>query len=178
MQNSNKILSIFLIITAFFIFIMVITGGLTRLTGSGLSMVEWHPITGFLPPLNNFQWLEVFNLYKQSPEYKLIHPNMTLEEFKQIFWLEYVHRLIGRIIGIIFLIPLVLTLFHKHLHKYRFKMLQIILLGGLQGIIGWYMVKSGLTKDPMVSPYRLCMHLLTAFFTFGIVIWHYLNIKK
>ncbi len=178
MKNPNEILSNFLLITAFSVFIMVITGGLTRLTGSGLSMVEWHPITGILPPLTKTEWIKIFDLYKLSPEYRMVYPDMILGEFKKIFWLEYIHRLIGRIIGIIFLIPVIMSICYQSLRQYFLKMLGILCLGGLQGIIGWYMVKSGLNQDPMVSPYRLCLHLLTAFFTFGIIIWHYLNIKN
>lgn len=151
---------------------MVVVGGITRLTGSGLSIVEWGVIMGTLPPLNEAQWEEMFEKYKQTPQY--IHENFdfSTEEFKSIFWWEYIHRLIGRIIGIVFLIPFLYFYFTKKISKELLpKLLIIFIMGGFQGFLGWFMVKSGLSKDPMVSHYRLAAHLTTAFLTFGYTFW-------
>lgn len=150
--------------------LMIAIGGLTRLTESGLSMVNWHPVHGTIPPLNLEQWQEEFNAYKQSPEYQKINRGMTLEEFKNIFALEYIHRLLGRITGLVFLIPLIYFIIKKQVTKrLTYKLIAVFLLGGLQAVIGWYMVKSGLYDTPKVSPYRLALHLTTAFIIFTIL---------
>jgi cytochrome c oxidase assembly protein subunit 15 len=153
--------------------VMVVIGGMTRLTNSGLSMVVWDPILGFLPPLNNDDWVKVFNLYMQTPEYLLINKGMSLSEFKSIFWLEFIHRLWGRLMGIALLVPLVYSWISKELAPYRFSMCLILCLGLLQGFVGWWMVKSGLMKDPHVSPYRLAAHLLLALFTYTVLLLVY-----
>ena len=152
------------------IFIMTIVGGITRLTGSGLSITEWRPIMGAVPPMNADEWQHAFDLYKQSPQF--IHENnhFGIDEFKTIFFWEYLHRLIGRIIGLVFLIPFAWFWYKKNFSPELFrKCVFIFLLGGLQGLIGWLMVKSGLIDNPRVSHYRLALHLLTAFLTFGFI---------
>lgn len=159
-----------LFICAFMVFLMVVIGGLTRLTESGLSIVEWKPISGVFPPVSESGWNDYFQKYKQSPQYIKINKGMNLHEFKQIFWLEYIHRLAGRITGLIFIIPFAFFLFKGWLEKPIY-LIAIFLLGAMQGIIGWYMVKSGLSKDPYVSHYRLTFHLMTAFVIFSLIFW-------
>lgn len=156
---------------------MVVLGGYTRLTGSGLSMVDWRPITGFLPPLTQQEWQKVFALYQTSPEFLLKNSYMTVEDFKGIFWLEYIHRLWGRVIGLVFLVPVVYSFLKPSLKAYRLSLVGILCLGAAQGAMGWYMVKSGLSADPDVSPYRLCAHLLLAFLTSALVFWMGLSLR-
>lgn len=159
------------------VFLMVIVGGITRLTGSGLSITEWNIVTGTIPPLSEEHWVEEFTKYQASPEYRKINSHFSLSDFKQIYWWEYIHRLIGRLIGFVFLIPFVYFLITKQLTgKMVYKVLILFLLGGFQGFLGWYMVKSGLVNDPNVSHYRLAMHLTTAFITFGLTFWFALDI--
>lgn len=178
LSNSFMTLSNWLFITAGFVIIMVVLGGLTRLTGSGLSMVDWRPVTGFLPPLNEGQWQGVFDLYKMSPQYHKVNFGMNLSDFKGIFWLEFIHRLVGRFIGILFLVPLLYSLVKKDLRPWRLRILGIWILGGLQGAMGWYMVKSGLVDEPWVSPFRLCTHLLLAFLTCSLLFWSGLELRS
>lgn len=173
----SRMLSILLWVTVGLVGGMVVLGGYTRLTGSGLSMVDWRPITGFLPPLNPADWQAVFDLYKDSPQYKQVNYGMDIEGFKGIFWLEYLHRLMGRFIGLFFLVPLFYSLRHPSLRHYFKWILGIWILGGLQGAMGWYMVKSGLIDDPMVSPYRLAAHLLLAFTTGSLLLWTGLQVR-
>lgn len=156
----------------FLIFIMVIVGGITRLTDSGLSMVNWSLFMGSIPPLNETEWNETFELYKQSPEFKKINYNYTLEDFKFIFFWEYLHRMIGRLLGLVFIIPFFYFLIKKRLTK-KLKLQSLILftLGSLQAFFGWWMVKSGLVDNPHVSHYRLAVHLTTAFITCGYLLW-------
>ena len=155
---------------------MVVVGGLTRLTHSGLSMVEWN-ITGSLPPSNDEQWLLLFNKYKSSPEYKLVNSYFTISDFKKIFWFEYIHRFIGRILGVLFIIPFIYFLIKNKIPEgFLKKLLFILFLGAFQGLIGWYMVKSGLVNNPNVSHYRLAFHLITAFTTFGFTLWFALDL--
>ncbi|BDD09945.1 heme A synthase [Fulvitalea axinellae] len=151
------------------IFVMVVIGGITRLTHSGLSMVDWKPVTGAIPPLSETQWQNEFEKYQQFPEFQKINYDFTLEEFKSIFWWEYLHRLLGRLIGVVFLIPFLVFLANRKIPEgYTPRLLLIFLLGGLQGLLGWYMVKSGLVDVPSVSHYRLAAHLVTAFLTFAV----------
>jgi len=171
-NKHNKPIIIWLLTGCLLIFIMVIIGGITRLTNSGLSMVDWNPIMGFIPPLNDADWNLIFDKYKLYPEYQLVNSHFTLQEFKSIFFWEYFHRLIGRVIGIVFLLPFIYFLFNKMLSKKL--LIQCLLLfgmGGLQGFIGWWMVKSGLVKDPDVSHIRLAIHLVAAFLTFAYTLW-------
>ncbi|MBI1275740.1 heme A synthase [bacterium] len=147
--------------------LMVLVGGLTRLTESGLSIVEWAPLKGTLPPMNDAAWNEAFSAYQQSPEYIQKNHGMTLAAFKAIFWWEFIHRLIGRLIGAVFLLPLVYFAATKCISgRETLKLTAIFALGGLQGGIGWFMVKSGLVDAPMVSPVRLALHLGMAFVIF------------
>lgn len=159
--------------------LMVLIGGITRLTHSGLSMVTWKPVTGVVPPLNEHQWLEEFSKYQKTPEYKKKNYHFTLTEFKEIFFWEYLHRLIGRIIGIVFLIPFLYFLITKKIkEKWLLRNLVIMfLLGGLQGFVGWYMVKSGLVDNPNVSHLRLATHLMTALFLFSFIFWNVLKLR-
>lgn len=149
---------------------MVGIGGVTRLTDSGLSMTGWKPVTGWLPPVNESQWMEHFNGYRQSPEYKYINAGMNLDEFKGIFWLEYIHRLAGRITGLVFFIPLLFFMYKRAIDKpLAFKLFGILCLGGFQGVVGWLMVSSGLKDAPHVSQYWLAFHLCMAFILFAIL---------
>ena len=143
--------------------VMIAIGGITRLTDSGLSMVDWQPVAGILPPITNNDWEEEFNHYKQYPEYKEINLDMTLSEFKIIFFWEYLHRMVGRIIGLFFIIPFVYMLFKKRISKNDLKVvITIILLIISQGLLGWYMVMSGLSQNPFVDHIRLMLHFMMA----------------
>jgi cytochrome c oxidase assembly protein subunit 15 len=154
------------------VYVMVVLGGVTRLTGSGLSMVKWEPIIGILPPMSLADWQQVFELYQQSPEFKLKNAQMDREGFKGIFWLEYWHRVLGRLIGIIFFVPLVWFIVRKKVDRHMVpKLVAMFVLGGLQGLLGWYMVKSGLVRDPHVSQYRLTAHLGLAFLIYAYMFW-------
>jgi len=155
---------------------MVIIGGLTRLTESGLSIVEWKPIEGIIPPLDDAEFQKEFDEYKTFPQFQKSFPDMTLASFKHIYWLEYAHRLLGRAIGLVFLLPLLALAATRNLSwKQTAKLTAIFALGGAQGLIGWYMVKSGLINDPHVSPYRLSLHLGTGFLLFGLLLWQTLS---
>jgi len=154
------------------VFAMVVVGGVTRLTHSGLSIVEWQPILGTLPPLNEAQWLETFDKYKLTPEYRKVNHQMNLDEFKGIFWWEYFHRLLGRLIGFVFLLPLLWFWWRGRVDRpLALKLAGIFVLGGLQGAMGWYMVKSGLVDDPRVSQYRLTAHLSIALAIYAAMLW-------
>ncbi len=159
-------------LTMTLIFLMIIVGGLTRLTNSGLSITEWELFKGIIPPLNKTTWIEYFELYQKIPQYKIINPTMSLEEFKIIFYWEYAHRILGRFIGLFFLIPLIY--FHvtsklkgKDLIEYYFILSLIV----AQGVVGWYMVKSGLVNDVTVSHFRLSMHLTGAIIILVSIFW-------
>lgn len=156
--------------------LMVIVGGVTRLTQSGLSMVEWKPVVGMIPPLSENEWQNEFELYKQTPEFKLNNSHFSLREYKSIFFWEYVHRLIGRIIGIVFFLPAIFFLLKKKFNRRMKIKVVLIFVGGLfQGFLGWYMVKSGLVKDPHVSHFRLAAHLMAALFLIGFIYWTILD---
>ena len=156
---------------------MVVIGGITRLTHSGLSMVEWNPILGSMPPTSDADWQIPFEKYKQTPEYQVINNQFSLEEFKSIYWWEYTHRFLGRTIGVIFLIPFFYFWLKKRFDKPLLKkMFVLLLLGALQGVLGWYMVYSGLQKEPHVSHYRLAAHLISAFTVFGFTFWYALDL--
>jgi heme a synthase len=151
---------------------MVIIGGITRLTGSGLSIVEWNLIGGTIPPLSEAAWLQTFEQYKQFPEYQKLNFGMTLAGFKKIFWWEYLHRLLGRFIGLVFILPFLYFLFRKKLAPWLVRRLVFILLLGMaQGLMGWIMVKSGLSDMPHVSHYRLAAHLTLALLLIGVILW-------
>lgn len=171
-MKDNKKVVYWLFTGCFLIFIMVIVGGITRLTNSGLSISDYKLITGTIPPLNEQEWTEAFELYKQYPEYQKLHYHFTLEDFKGIYFWEWLHRLIGRVIGIVFIIPFLYFLFTKQLTRPTIKKSLVLLaLGAFQGFMGWYMVKSGLVDIPAVSHYRLAAHLMTAFITFAYAFW-------
>ena len=177
-SHSGQI-RIWLLSTIIMVILMILIGGVTRLTESGLSMVEWRPLWGFLPPISQFEWNRVFELYMKSPEYIFKNKGMSLEEFKEIFFWEYFHRLWGRLIGIIFIIPLLFFMIVKKIPKSILsKLFLILFLGGLQGFIGWWMVKSGLVNDPTVSQYRLTIHLSNALLILSLLIWVYLDVKE
>ena len=172
----NNQLSLWLITMFWIIAIMIIVGGLTRLTDSGLSITEWQLFSGILPPLNNDDWIMYFNLYKKIPEYQLQNYNMTLQEFKIIFWWEWGHRFLGRVIGISFLIPLVYFSFKIEFYK-LLNLYLIFFLICFQGFVGWYMVSSGLVDRVDVSHFRLSIHLLIAFLILSLIFWNYLKTK-
>ena len=171
-MKEKKAVILWLISGCLLILLMVIIGGVTRLTHSGLSMVNWSLFMGTIPPLNEIQWQDTFELYKQSPEFKKINFNYTLSDFKYIFFWEYLHRLMGRVLGLVFIIPFIYFLIKKKLSK-KLILQSIVLfcLGALQGAIGWWMVKSGLVERPDVSHYRLAVHLTTAFLTCSFTFW-------
>ena len=172
----NNQLSLWLITMFWIIAIMIVVGGLTRLTDSGLSITEWQLFSGILPPLNNNDWIMYFNLYKKIPEYELQNYNMTLQEFKIIFWWEWGHRFLGRVIGISFLIPLVYFSFKIKFYK-LLNLYLIFFLICFQGFVGWYMVSSGLVDRVDVSHFRLSIHLLIAFLILSLIFWNYLKTK-
>ena len=172
----NNQISIWLISMFWIISAMIVVGGLTRLTDSGLSITQWQLFSGFLPPLNNAEWFMYFDLYKEIPEFKLQNYDMTMQEFKVIFWWEWAHRFMGRLIGIAFLIPLIYFTF-KIKFKELINLYFIFVLICFQGFIGWYMVSSGLIDRVDVSHFRLSVHLLVAFFILSLIFWNYLKIK-
>ncbi len=172
MKKDNKRVIYWLLTGCILIFIMVIVGGITRLTHSGLSISNYKLISGTIPPMNEVEWQDAFELYKQYPEYQKLNYNFTLEDFKDIYFWEWLHRVLGRLIGIVFIIPFLYFLITKQLTKSTIKKAIILLfMGGFQGFLGWYMVKSGLVDRPDVSHYRLAAHLTTAFLTFAYTFW-------
>ncbi len=174
-----KFINYWLISLLIFIAIIVIVGGLTRLTDSGLSITTWDVVSGILPPLSSNEWDKVFNLYKEIPQFYLLNQNMTLNEFKVIYFWEYIHRVLGRILGLLFLIPFIYIYLKKILNnKYNWNFFVLFLLILLQGTVGWYMVKSGLVENTTVSHYRLAIHLNLALILFSAIYWYFLNIKN
>ncbi|MEX1032700.1 MAG: COX15/CtaA family protein [Cellvibrionaceae bacterium] len=170
--QHNRQLAVWLLVCAFVLFCMIVLGGVTRLTGSGLSMVEWKPLMGAIPPLSDAQWQETFDKYKQFPEYQQVNRGMDLAGFKRIFAYEYAHRLLGRIIGLIFFVPMVFFWWKKRIPAgYKPKLVALFGLGALQGLLGWYMVMSGLVDVPRVSQYRLIAHLGLAVIIYGYMLW-------
>lgn len=170
-KDNNKVIY-WLLTGCILIFIMVVVGGITRLTHSGLSISNYKLISGTIPPMNEVEWNAAFELYKQYPEYQKLNNNFELKDFKDIYFWEWLHRVIGRFIGMVFLIPFLFFLIKKQLSKATIKKSIILLiLGGFQGFLGWYMVKSGLVDNPDVSHYRLAAHLTTAFITFAYTFW-------
>lgn len=171
-STNQRQIAIWLFCICILIFSMVILGGVTRLTHSGLSMVEWKPIVGIIPPIGESEWQETFDKYKQFPEYKKKNMHMNLGEFKTIFYFEYGHRVLGRLIGLSFLIPFLYFLARKKIKRNMTSRFVIMfILGGLQGLLGWYMVKSGLVNNPHVSQYRLTAHLSAAIAIYGYIFW-------
>ncbi|MFM9989333.1 COX15/CtaA family protein [Flavobacterium sp.] len=173
-MKNNKSVIIWLLSGCFLVFVMVVVGGITRLTNSGLSMTDWHLVTDTFPPLTEAKWEETFEKYKQFPEYQKIniHNDFTLSDYKFIYFWEWFHRFIGRIIGLVFIIPFVYFLIKKKLDPETLKKCGILLgMGAFQGFLGWFMVKSGLIDAPDVSHFRLSLHLTFAFITFAYTLW-------
>lgn len=180
--GRDRVVGLWLLICAGMIFVMVILGGITRLSGSGLSIMEWDPLMGALPPMSDAEWARVFGLYQGIAQYKHINPDMTIEGFKGIFWWEYSHRVWGRLIGVVFFLPFLWFLFRGYLGKAHGsrvgapKLVAIFLLGALQGAVGWYMVASGFEDRDSVSQYRLVVHLLMALLIYGLILWSALDL--
>jgi len=171
-NNNNRTVATWLLICCALVFAMVVLGGVTRLTGSGLSMVDWRPVTGVLPPISDSQWQQAFEMYQESPEFQKKNSYMDVHDFKGIFWLEFLHRLLGRTIGIVFLLPLLFFVWKGYIQRREFpKYTLMFVLGGMQGVLGWYMVKSGLVDNPNVSQYRLTAHLIAAFLIYAYIFW-------
>ncbi|TDI71169.1 MAG: heme A synthase [Bacteroidetes bacterium] len=176
-MKDNRKVFYWLLVGCLLIFIMVIVGGITRLTHSGLSISNYKLISGTIPPLNEVEWQRTFELYKLYPEYEKLNYDFSLQDFKDIFFWEWLHRVIGRFIGVVFIIPFLHFLFRKQLSRSTIKKCLILLcLGGFQGFLGWYMVKSGLIDRPDVSHYRLAIHLTAAFVAFAYTLWVALDI--
>ncbi|MCP1470539.1 cytochrome c oxidase assembly protein subunit 15 [Sphingobium sp. OAS761] len=172
-----RALAWWLLVVAALVFCMVVVGGITRLTESGLSITQWKPITGAIPPLTHDQWMEAFRLYQQIPEYREINRGMSLSDFQFIFFWEWTHRLLGRLIGMAFALPLLWFAWKRAIPAgYGWRLVALLALGGLQGAIGWWMVESGLSVRTDVSHYRLAVHLLTALFIMGGLIWTALDL--
>ncbi len=169
---AERPIVLWLACVAALVFVMVVLGGVTRLTESGLSMVNWRPATGWLPPMSESAWQGEFEAYKTSPEYAKENSWMELADFKGIFWFEYLHRLLGRIIGVVFALPFLWFLVRRQIPPgLTARLWGLLVLGGLQGVMGWYMVKSGLVDRPDVSHYRLAAHLGLAFAIYGTTLW-------
>jgi cytochrome c oxidase assembly protein subunit 15 len=171
-RSQDTAVRSWLFIVAGLVFAMIVVGGATRLTDSGLSITEWLPILGAIPPLSDVDWQVAFEKYKAIPEYSIVNAGMSLSEFKYIYWWEWAHRFLGRFIGVAFAIPFLGFWIAGMLRPgFGWKCLGVFVLGGLQGFIGWYMVKSGLVDRVDVSQYRLAVHLLIAFAILGLLIW-------
>lgn len=169
---NARAVGLWLVVSALMVFAMMIIGAITRLTESGLSMVEWRPLIGFLPPLDAGEWERVFALYKQTSQYQLMNQGMSLAQFQEIFFWEWLHRLWGRLIGVVFALPLLWFVIRRRMPAgYTRHGLILLALGGLQGVIGWWMVKSGFVDRTEVSQYRLAVHLGLAFFILGYLVW-------
>lgn len=178
-MKKHRAVLIWLRCVCFSVVVILVVGGITRLTGSGLSMVDWRPVMGVLPPLSETEWEEVFDQYKAFPEYQKVNIGMNIEGFKAIFFWEYLHRILGRFVGLLCLLPYLWFLWRKKLDKYlTHNGLCLILLVGAQGVMGWYMVKSGLVQNPEVSHFRLAAHLGLAFAVFGLSWWMILGLSK
>ena len=170
--KQQRIVAAWLFAVAAMVFAMIVLGGVTRLTQSGLSMVDWRPLTGWLPPLDPAEWERIFARYQAYPEYQKTNLGMTLAEFKSIFWLEFAHRIWGRMIGAALLVPMMVFLIKGWIGRgLAPKLVGLLILGGLQGVLGWYMVKSGLVDRPDVSQYRLAAHLALALVILGFLLW-------
>ena len=175
----KRAVAIWLLACCALVFVIIVVGGITRLTRSGLSIVEWQPIVGAIPPLDESDWEALFAKYRETPEFRLRNHDMTLAGFKGIFWWEYIHRLLGRVIGLAFLVPFAWFLARRRLDRpLALKLAAIFVLGGMQGALGWYMVKSGLVANPEVSQFRLAAHLSLAFVLYGAMLWVALGLLR
>jgi cytochrome c oxidase assembly protein subunit 15 len=171
-DSDRRAIAWWLLTCCLLVFGMVVLGGVTRLTGSGLSMVDWRPVVGWLPPMSDAEWQASFALYQQSPEYQQVNAHMGVDDYKNIFWLEYLHRLLGRLIGLVFALPFMFFLATRRIRMAETpKYLLMFFLGGMQGVLGWYMVKSGLVNDPHVSQYRLTALVMAALLIYGYMLW-------
>jgi len=171
-MRDDRGVAAWLLVCCALVFAMVVVGGITRLTHSGLSIVEWQPIVGTAPPLDDAAWQEAFGKYQRTPEFRTVNPGMDLAGFKSIFWWEYAHRLLGRLIGAAFLLPLLWFAARGRIGRaLTWRLAAIFALGGLQGALGWYMVQSGLVDDPRVSQYRLAAHLGLALLIYAAMLW-------
>src|SRR5436853_3871986 len=180
-EPRPRALSNLLLFVAVLVFAMVVVGGITRLTESGLSITEWKPISGTVPPLTHADWVRAFDLYKQTPQYREVAgpADMTLSGFKFIFFWEWVHRLLGRVIGLVFFLGVAWFAAKRAIPKgYGWRLIALFVLGGLQGAVGWFMVMSGLEGRTEVSPYRLSAHLLFALFLMGALVWTALDLRN
>ncbi len=176
---ADRVVGRWLLALSAMVLVQVMLGAITRLTESGLSIMEWRPILGAIPPLNDAEWQRVFAIYRQIAEYKLVNAGMSLAEFKSIFWWEYLHRLWGRAIGLAFLLPFLWFWARGHLRGRRAgRLLAIFALGGLQGLMGWIMVMSGFAERTDVSQYRLVAHLMLALLIYGLLLWQALNLLQ
>ncbi|MFH5832318.1 COX15/CtaA family protein [Halalkalibaculum sp. DA3122] len=178
-HKNDRAVAFWLWTGAGLVLLMVAIGGITRLTGSGLSMTDWNLLLGAVPPTGHESWMEVFNRYKQFPEYQQVNAGMTLAEFKKIYFWEYLHRVTGRFIGIVFVGPFLWFWYRGYFNRTQLKkLLGLFLLGAAQGGMGWFMVKSGLVDVPYVSHYRLAAHLVLAFLLFGFCVWLALDLQR
>ena len=179
-QRHRRQVSLWLFAVSAMILVMVILGGATRLTGSGLSIMEWAPLSGTLPPLSHADWERLFALYQQIPQYQLVNKGFGLAGFQHIFWLEWVHRLWGRAMGVVFFIPLVFFIATRRLPRELIpRLIGLFILGGLQGAVGWFMVASGFEADSTsVSPYRLVAHLVMALILYAAVLWTAMSVRR
>ena len=177
--SDRRKVAAWLLVCAALTFAVVVVGGVTRLTESGLSITEWQPVSGIVPPLSQADWDALFAKYRDTPQFKKVFGEITLEGFKGIFWLEYVHRLLGRLIGLVFLLPYLFFLLKRKLGKpTALKLAGVFILGALQGVLGWYMVESGLVSEPRVSHFRLTAHLGLALLIFSAEFWIALSLLK
>ncbi|MDO8840202.1 MAG: COX15/CtaA family protein [Parvibaculum sp.] len=178
-QADHRAIAIWLACVAALVFIMVVVGGLTRLTESGLSITEWKPVTGALPPMSEEHWQAEFDLYRQIPQYQLINKGMSLAEFKTIYWWEWSHRFLGRLIGLAFFVPFVWFLVRRRVERALVpRLVFLFVLGGMQGVLGWWMVMSGLTERTEVSQYRLAAHLGLATLIYMALVWTVLDLMR
>ncbi len=178
-RRHARIVAAWLLVGCALVAATLVVGGVTRLTGSGLSMVDWEPVSGVVPPLSVEGWEREFAAYRDSPEYRLVNRGMSLAEFKRIFWFEYAHRLLGRVIGIVFIIPFAVFLLRRMIPRFLIpRLLLLLALGGAQGLLGWWMVQSGLVDIPRVSPYRLTAHLALAALVYALTLWTALSLLR
>jgi cytochrome c oxidase assembly protein subunit 15 len=176
-SSRNRAIATWLLICCAMVFAMVVLGGVTRLTGSGLSMAEWRPIMGAIPPMTDAEWQRVFEIYQQTPEFRKVNPNFDVDDFKGIFWLEYLHRLLGRLLGLVFALPLMYFVARRIITLRELPWYLLMLaLGGAQGLIGKVMVASGQVDAPQVSHFRLAAHLAAAVLVYGLMLWRALSL--
>ncbi len=172
-DDRSKSVALWLFIVAAFVMAMVVVGGVTRLTESGLSITEWKPISGALPPLSQADWADAFAKYQQIPQFRELNPHMTLVEFTHIYWWEWAHRLLGRVVGVVYAVPFIYFLVRRMIpRRLIWRCVAMLLLGGLQGLVGWWMVYSGLSGRTSVAPERLMIHLSLALFLYAVLIWN------